>query len=89
MDEDDLRELVLAIDTHGALSGEDSRRLIVDLRRLREQNRGLRVLLKSPYQGEYAYVSDAAIDAALAERDPAHERSSARSYPDACSSLKG
>jgi hypothetical protein len=74
VDGDDLRELELAIDTHGALSGEDSQRLITQVRRLLEENRGLRVLLKSPYQGEYAYLSDAAIDAALTERDPAHER---------------
>jgi hypothetical protein len=38
MDGDDLRELELAIDTNGALSGEDSHRLVVEVRRLTARN---------------------------------------------------
>jgi hypothetical protein len=39
------------------------------VRRALEENRGLRGLLMSRYQGEYRYVSEAAIDEALLMRD--------------------
>ena len=38
MDEDDLREFELALDRHGALSGQDSQRLVDEVRRLHRQN---------------------------------------------------
>lgn len=37
-----------------------------EIRHLQAENRALRALLMSPYQGEYAYDNDAAIDRSLA-----------------------
>src|SRR5262245_32872193 len=45
MDEDDLREFELALDRHGALSGEDSGRLVDEVRRLAAETAHLRAAL--------------------------------------------
>ena len=59
----------LALALEGALFAMEN-----EVKRLRVENRALRRLLRSPFQGEYRYVSEQAIDRAVADDLAEHER---------------